>query len=71
MRPLRGLSPARGARFGRMEMVGFRVLGESRSGKAFVGSVVEDLRSDEAKQFYAQTMEELEKSDIDLRAKEK
>jgi hypothetical protein len=71
MRPLHGLSPARGGRFGRMEMTAYRVIGECRSGKTFVGSVVPDLRSEDAKSFYADVMATLEAGDEDLRRKEK
>lgn len=64
--PVRGLSPARGARFGKVALVGFNVLGETRSAKSFIGAVFDDL-PEEAKRFAATVMADLEKQNIDLR----
>jgi hypothetical protein len=64
--PIRGLSPARGGRFGRMAMIGYRVVGELRSAKNMLDGVMDDI-PDEAKEFYAAAMAELVKKDVPMR----
>ena len=53
-KPLRGLSPARGRRFGKMELVDYKILGSSDVAEKALDAVMPDLKSDEAKKLYAE-----------------
>jgi hypothetical protein len=64
--PMRGISPARGARYGKLAMVGYRVIGETRSARAFVGAVMDGI-PEEARPYYDEIMAGLAKTDIPLR----
>ena len=53
-RPHRGLSPARGRRFGKMELVDYKIHGLSSMAEHSLGAVIDGLESDEAKKLYAE-----------------
>ena len=63
--PIRGCSPARGARFGKMVMIKFEELGALTDATSALQSVMSDAMPDEAKAFYAQCLAEA--ANVDLR----
>jgi hypothetical protein len=65
-RPIRGISPARGKRFGRLAMTGFTVLGEMASAKTSIESVMEGL-PEAAREFYQRAAGALAHEDVRLR----
>jgi hypothetical protein len=65
-RPIRGISPARGARFGKLALVGFREVADLKSATGLINSVVEEL-PEEAKEFAMGVLAEMGDTDVNLR----
>ena len=66
--PIRGLSPARGKRFGKMEVTSYKVLGATASAATMLTSVMEEL-SEEGQIFYAQLVTRAK--DVNFRSRPK
>jgi hypothetical protein len=64
--PIRGLSPARGARFGKVALVAFEELGENATATAMLGAVIDSL-PEEARRFAAEILADAEQHKLRLR----
>lgn len=53
-RPERGLSPARGKRFGKMELIDYTIHGESKFAETALSAIENSLESDDAKKIFAE-----------------
>lgn len=65
-RPERGLSPARGKRFGKMELIDYTVHGKSSLAEISLGAIENSLESDDAKKVYAKLFADAAAKKTDL-----
>lgn len=64
--PIRGISPARGARYGALAMTDFKVIGDLRSARTLLDSVMDQIPA-EAQEFYKTMRAEYDDNDLILR----
>jgi hypothetical protein len=64
--PTRGISPARGRRFGKMEMIDYKIHGLSTKPEHSLGAVIDKLESDDAKKLYAKLFAEATQNKVDF-----
>lgn len=55
-KPIRGLSPARGKRFGKLEVIDYKYLGESQSIESALSAVENDIEDPRAKKIHLELM---------------
>ncbi|KKL57227.1 hypothetical protein LCGC14_2237520 [marine sediment metagenome] len=65
-RPHRGMSPARGRRFGKMELVEYEIRGSSSIAANSLNAVFDSLESDDAKKLYASLLSDATKNKVDF-----
>ncbi len=70
-RPVRGLSPARGKRFGKLEVVGFEILGESVSVKNALNSIIPELSDPRAQKLAATMLAKASQYDMSFKPSKK
>jgi hypothetical protein len=68
-RPVRGLSPARGRRFGRLEVVGYKIFGQSEKIENALGSVVDAFEDPRAKKLAIEMMARAKQYDMSFKPK--
>lgn len=66
-KPIRGLSPARGKRFGKLEVVAYNIIGESKSITNALTAVENDLEDPRAKKLHAEAFARAKQYDMSFR----
>jgi len=66
-RPCRGISPARGKRFGKFEVVDYKIGGCSYQAANALTAVLNSVESPEAKRLYTKLLAEAEQNQVDFR----
>lgn len=69
-RPIRGLSPARGKRFGKLELVDYKILGISSSIESALAAVVDDIQDDRAIKIHSEMLSKAKQFGMSFRGKD-